>query len=352
MYEDITFEDILDRMLDRVPDSFDKREGSVIYDALAPAAVELQLMYIELDIILGLTFADTAEGEYLDRRCAERGITRNSSTNAILKGVFTPTSIQLDIGTEFSLDDLNYTITKKIADGQYQLTCETAGIIGNTMFGQLIPVDYIEGLETAELTEVLIPGEDEESDDDLRTRYFESFDTKPYGGNIKDYIEKTNAIEGVGLTKVTPTWNGGGTVLLTITDSNYGKPSDTLVNKVQTEIDPNSGDGSGIAPIGHIVTVQGVIERRITISATVTYDEGFSFATLKETITQSMEEYLLSLRKQWASQTNSVVRISQVETRLLGINGILDVSNTRINNSTSNLTCDKYEIPVLGGVTA
>ena len=154
------------------------------------------------------------------------------------------------------------------------------------------------------------------------------------------------------MTKVTPTWNGGGTVLLTITDSNYGKPSDTLVNKVQTEIDPNSGDGSGIAPIGHIVTVQGVIERRITISATVTYDEGFSFATLKETITQSMEEYLLSLRKQWASQTNSVVRISQVETRLLGINGILDVSNTRINNSTSNLTCDKYEIPVLGGVTA
>ena len=44
MYENVTYEDILQRMLDRVPDSMDKREGSIIYDALAPAAVELQLM--------------------------------------------------------------------------------------------------------------------------------------------------------------------------------------------------------------------------------------------------------------------------------------------------------------------
>jgi uncharacterized phage protein gp47/JayE len=57
VYEDVTYEVILQRMLDRVPDTIDKREGSVIYDALAPAAVELQLMYIELDTILKLAFA-------------------------------------------------------------------------------------------------------------------------------------------------------------------------------------------------------------------------------------------------------------------------------------------------------
>ena len=49
MYENITYESILQRMLDRIPDDMDKSEGAVIYDALAPAAVELQLMYIELD---------------------------------------------------------------------------------------------------------------------------------------------------------------------------------------------------------------------------------------------------------------------------------------------------------------
>ena len=48
MYEALTFEAILERMLGRVDDSFDKREGSVIYDALAPAAVELQLSLIHI----------------------------------------------------------------------------------------------------------------------------------------------------------------------------------------------------------------------------------------------------------------------------------------------------------------
>ena len=41
MYEEVTYESILERMLEKVPDNMDKREGSIIYDALAPAAVEL-----------------------------------------------------------------------------------------------------------------------------------------------------------------------------------------------------------------------------------------------------------------------------------------------------------------------
>ncbi len=56
MYENITYEVILQRMLDRVPNNIDKREGSIIYNALAPAAVELQNMYIEFDAILNEAF--------------------------------------------------------------------------------------------------------------------------------------------------------------------------------------------------------------------------------------------------------------------------------------------------------
>ena len=70
MYEHITFDVILERMMDRVPNNIDKREGSIIYDALAPAAVELAQMYIELDVILNETFADTASREYLIRRAS------------------------------------------------------------------------------------------------------------------------------------------------------------------------------------------------------------------------------------------------------------------------------------------
>ena len=189
-YEDITYEVILQRMLDKVPDNMDKREGSIIYDALAPAAVELQLMYIELDTILKETFADTAQRDYLVRRVAERGIEPYNATYAKLKGIFTPTSLNIPIGSRFSCNDLNYVVISKIQDGEYQLQCETLGISGNGNFGDLIPIDYIQGLETAKLNELLIPGEDEEDVESLRQRYFASFETKPYGGNKKDYIQK------------------------------------------------------------------------------------------------------------------------------------------------------------------
>ena len=48
----MTYEEILQRMLDRVPNNIDKQEGSIISNALAPAAVELAQMYIEVERIL------------------------------------------------------------------------------------------------------------------------------------------------------------------------------------------------------------------------------------------------------------------------------------------------------------
>lgn len=351
-YEDITYEVILQRMLDRVPNNMDKREGSIIFDALAPAAVELQLMYIELDTILKETFADTAQKDYLVRRAAERGIEPYEATYATLKGIFTPSSLEIPIGSRFSCNELNYVITSKIQDGEYQLQCETLGVDGNANFGDLIPIDYIQGLETAKLTELLIPGEDEENVESLRERYFASFETKPYGGNKKDYIQKTNAIAGVGSTKVTPIWQGGGTVLLTILNSEYSKASNALIKAVQEEIDPTQdGTGMGIAPIGHIVTVQTVEEVPINVKATFGFDEGYSFNSLKSTIQNVISEYLLDLRKNWVNQTSTVVRISQIETKILQIEGIIDIQNTKINGSTSNLILTEYQVPIFGGVS-
>ena len=68
MYESLTFEVLLKRMLDRVSNSLDKREGSIIYDAAAPAANELQNAYINLDIMINEAYADTASRYYLIKR--------------------------------------------------------------------------------------------------------------------------------------------------------------------------------------------------------------------------------------------------------------------------------------------
>lgn len=354
MYESITYELILQRMIDKVLEqnpNIDTREGSIIYNALAPAAVELQNMYIEFDWILNQSFADTAQRDYLIRRCAERGIIPKPATKAILQGNF---NIDIPIGSRFSLDTLNYKAIEKISNGVFKMECETVGEIGNQKLGTLIPIDYIDGLTSAELTAVLIPGEDEEDTEVLRQRYLNSFATNPYGGNKQDYIQKTNALPGVGSTKVTPIWNGGGTVKLTILDSNFNKASNALIDTVQEVIDPSTspGQGLGIAPIGHIVTVDTATEVIVNITTTVTLDTGYTWGMVEPDVLAAMEAYMLEIRTDWANQNQSYVRIAQIETRMLAIEGIIDISGTKINGSAQNLTLNNYEIPVLGAVTA
>ena len=53
----------------------------------------------------------------------------------------------------------------------------------------------------------------------------------------------------------------------------------------------------------------------------------------------------------WTDQNEAlVVRISQVESRLLGITGILDIANTKINGEAANCTLTLDHIPVLGTI--
>ena len=120
----------------------------------------------------------------------------------------------------------------------------------------------------------------------------------------------------------------------------------------KSHLDPDpQGEGLGIAPIDHIVKVKTATNVKVNVTTSLTFDEGYSFNTLKSTITDTISAYLKEIRSQWANYSQSVVRISQIETRLLGIKGIVDISNTKINGVASNLTLDKYEIPVMGGVS-
>ena len=350
MYENVTFDSIMKDMLSRVPSNMDKREGSVIWDALAPCAVELQNAYIALDTVLNETFADTASIFYLAKRAAERGISQKLASNAVLKGEFTPVNLELSVGSRFSCDKLNYVVTEKISNGSYKLTCETAGTEGNKYFGTLIPIDYIDGLKTAELTEVLIPAEDDEDVESLRERYFQSMTSQAYGGNIADYQEKTMSISGIGGVKVTPVWNGGGTVKLTIIDSTFNVPTDEVISMVQNKIDPvgHGGEGFGLAPIGHVVTVVGVRTKTVNIVSDIIYQNGWNWDSAQSYIKNAIDNYFNELSRAWDKNENLIVRISQLESKILSCEGVLDVSGTTLNGSASNLSLDADEIPVRG----
>ena len=350
MFENMSFDKLLQRMLGRMRSGVDKREGSIAYDSLAPTAIELQNSYINMDGVLAEAYADTASKQYLIKRCSERGISIEPATYAIRKGEF---NIDVPIGSRFSLNELNYIATEKIEDGIFKMQCETSGVVGNAESGSLIPIDYIDGLQTALLTDILIPGQDEEDVEHLRQRYFNSFDSQAFGGNIADYKEKINAIEGVGGVKIYRAWNGGGTVKAVIIDSTYSKPSSVLVDKVQTLIDPveNHGEGLGIAPIGHIVTIAGCGETSVNVQTHITLRNDWTWASIEPNVQTAIDDYFKELAKGWEEADNLIVRISQIETRLLDLEGVLDIADTLLNGVAANLSIDKDNVPVRGTVT-
>lgn len=350
--DEMTFDYIMNRMLESVPDTVDKREGSIIYDALSPAAAELVKCYMELDVVMDETFVDTASLQYLMLRCKERGVAIQGETAAVIEGVFTPSSVELSAGLRFNCDEVNYTITEKISAGHYKLEAETLGTVGNKYTGLLLPIQTVNGLETAQIAAVLIPAEDGDTTDTLREKYYASIDGEAFGGNVADYKEKVNAITGVGGVKVYPVWNGGGTVKLTIIASDYTAPSAELISKVQTEIDPeqNHGEGLGLAPIGHTVTVTGAKYADLAITANVTFAAGWNWENGKSQLVSAANAYLDELRKNWADSETTVVRISQIETHLLTADCVVDVDGTTVNGDTRNIELAADEIPRLSTI--
>ena len=355
MYESQTFESILNRMLEKIPDTIDKREGSIIYDALAPAAAELAQMYIEFDTILRLTFADTSSGEFLTRRAAEIGVTRKLATPARRIGLMYDKDgalMDIPIGSRFRAGDLIFVAQSRIGTGKYELVCETVGAVGNEPSGELLPVDYINGLATVVFGNFMERGADEEDDESLRRRYFDSLRGQAFGGNIADYKSKTLAIEGVTAVKVYPVWNGPGTVRLVILGANY-LPADTgLVDRVQELIDPPpQGEGYGIAPIGHIVTVQSATSVTINVETSLILDTGYTAASVLPDVQAKIEAYLDELRKSWQDTSPIIVRVALIDARVLDVPGVLDVTNTKINGAAANATLAGDGVPVLGQVT-
>lgn len=355
-----TFDEVMARLLANVSDEYDKREGAVIYDALAPAAREFVNMYADLEKKLDNTFAGTAEREWLIKKCAEIGIAPTEATYAVRKGVFTPSTVEISIGERFILDTLTFAISEKLGDGIYALTCETKGIVGNYGTGTLLPVQYVSGLETATMTgEVLIYGEDEESTEDLRQRYFDTLPTMTLDGNVAQYSKWCREYAGIGNYKIFPEWNGKNTVKCSILSSENTVASPTLIENFQDFLDPPTGVindykeasdypqgrglGMGKAPIGAICTVTTATERVINVNATVILRAGYEQAVGVE---QQLTDYLKTLN--YVRTTVSYVAISAVFANNDSIDVALDIS---VNGTKANIELGDEEIAKLGTVT-
>lgn len=339
MFKHMTYDVILKKMLDKVPNDLDKREGSIIYDALAPVAFELSQNYFSLDNYLDLVFIDTTVGEYLDRKAADFNLMRKEATKAVRQ---MNTDKAVDIGTRWALEDTTYTVTEMIAENQYRAECEQYGSIGNIYSGALQNLENISEM-TATLAEVLIYGEETETDEALRLRMKNKIANTSQDGNVAQYLQWASEYSGVGKAKVFPLWNGGNTVKVSITNADNTPASAQLITDFQNYLDPNSeGLGEGKAPLGAKVTVTTGTSKNIDISADIVLQEGHSNAS---EASAKIVEYLREI-----TYKQSYVSYFFIGNILVGLDSIYDMRNLRLNGISEDIQLGEEEIPTLGSL--
>jgi uncharacterized phage protein gp47/JayE len=113
----------------------------------------------------------------------------------------------------------------------------------------------------------------------------------------------------------------------------------------------NSGQGLGQAPIDHKVTIAGVTGVTINVETTLTLGTDITIGQVQSDVEAAVTSYLLELRKDWANQQQLIVRIAQIDARILTVTGVEDVTGTTVNGSATNQTLGTDEIPVMGTVS-
>ncbi len=349
-YIDMTYEVILQRMMERVTKKYptlDNREGSMLFNALASAALELAIVYTELENSRNESFVDTASREYALIGCADMGmdITQFEETAGTHKGEF---NVEVPIGSRWNCDLYNYEVVDLIGRNsetnyyEYRMICETAGAAPNNQTGDLTPItDIPDGLTYAKVTECLIEGENETSDEDIKTAYYEYVKNSASDGNTNQYKRWCDEYDGIGNYKIIPLWNGDNTVKVSILSASNRAASDELISEFQNHLDPNvTGMGDGVAPIGAFVTVSTATEVPINVAATITLKQGY-------TDTSGIDAELVNYFSRIAYGHKKVSYMS-VGASILSVEGVETINNLTVNGGYVDVDLGDEEIPVFG----
>lgn len=246
--------EILTNMLSNTSNEFNKSKGQFIYDTEAASAIEIEKIYTEADKILQEGFVDTCNSKNLERKCVDFGIERKRAkvSTGIVK-ITGNIGSTIYAGNLVATDSINFkvvedvTLTEESVD--VKVECVEAGVVGNIEVGAIkyFPMT-LQGINKVTNEVAFTNGYDEETDEELRKRYYLKVRTPATSGNKYSYMQWCLEVDGVGACNVLPLWNGNGTVKCVIIDSNKTGADETLINSVTEYIEE-------VRPIGAIVTI-------------------------------------------------------------------------------------------------
>ncbi len=348
MYENQTKAAILQRMLDATPVELDKRQGSVTFDLLSPAAIELAHAYIELDNVLKFGFAGPQQpGEFLDLRAGEFGLTRLPSVKAEGELLFRgDENTVIPLGTAVSTDEEEAVVFVTSEEGiikQGKAVVKASAVLGgsrgNVAASRItLVLGNQSGIVTVTNPDPFTNGAEIESDESLLVRYFDRVRRPATSGNAWHYRQWALEVRGVGDVKVFPVWNGGGTVKLSILSADKRAPGQAIIDRVQEAVEERR-------PVGALVTVSPAQEVKIDVSARLTLAPGAVLGDVKVQFAKELENYLADL-----AFHSTVVPYNRVFGLLLDIEAVTDFKELKINGASENLQINEDQVAVAGAV--
>lgn len=375
-----TKEYLLNMALQNVPEDVDTRQGSIIYDTLSITCTKMADIFMEVKQIVEQAYMPTAtKEENIDYIAAERGITREKATKAQRLGTFTypngaPATIQT--GALFCTIDenkdnvINYIVVSPyVVDGvqivgSYVLECQTEGIIGNTYFGEILPLTDMDTLGSATLTTVLTPARDKETHESVKQRYYDTFNIEAFGGNIADYRQYMRAFTGVGQTQIYPRTKDDKRIILSCVDPSNQPISTEYQNTIRQELDPEnyynngndtSGLGLGVVPMGHypVVTTPDIVELDIDLEVVIS-NTGY-FETAKQQIENNINGYIREVQDSWDNgdgEYEIIVYYNKILAFAETSSGVANVRKCTINGGMADIhlpqSREKQNMPKLG----
>lgn len=308
-FSDQTFSAIQARMLGRLPDGSDIREGSTYWDIYASFAIEIANAYNAIDEATKLSILAESVGVFLDLKAIEYGLFREPASKAEVELTFTSTqALTIPAGTrvsnavitgqpiiEFETDeDLTFVTA---GDATIGATAVVEGTSGNLAVATLTEiVSSINGVTGVTNSNASSGGRDRETDDEFKSRAIRRAQQPSRGGNIGDYLkwarEGSRLVQKVG---VFPLHSGNGTVKVAVLGDDNVDLSTSVIQEIQNYIDPTGGLGEGTAPVGASVTVANATKIVINVVVTITSLSGYTSSVVQAAVVESVKEYINGL---------------------------------------------------------
>ena len=357
LFEDKTYEKLLQKCLDKAPKGIDTKQGSIFYDACAAKCLLLAEIYADLDIVIEGCHINSAVGRDLDDCAADHSVYRNAPISLKCRAVFVGTTPAP--GSRFFCNDVFFTLKDNLAElypndeellagGPLYIEAEITGTAGNVVRtgDTLVPYTDVDGLISATVGEIIVLGADEEDDESLRERLQNKIGGPSENGNKHHYKTWCEDCEGVGFAKIfplvrivdgaiqtgIPNWVTG--VLLTDEGRAVG---DATVELVQEYIDPEQlGLGEGEANLGAHFAAEKATELDFDISVSVELaSSAYTLEDVKTDLSERLTDYLKSVALEEVVfvngiPSNTTIRVKQIGSLFSQSEKIIDYDNLLI----------------------